>query len=116
MIELVEVDKRVDLILETADYEFLYRLVKEELKNIGEKPFRAEQIFKWIYIDKVSSFDDMTNLSLDLRKKLSEIYEFKEFGIVHKLVSKDGTKKYLFDVKDENNNLIETVLMKRKSE
>ena len=85
--------------------------LKEELKAIGEKPFRAEQIFKWLYIDKATSFDDMTNLSLDLRKKLSEIYEIKEFEIVHKLVSKDGTKKYLFNVKDEDNNLIETVLM-----
>ena len=40
--------------------------LKEELKSIGEKPFRAEQIFKWLYQDKVKSFDDMTNLSLEL--------------------------------------------------
>ena len=85
--------------------------LKEELKNIGEKPFRAEQIFKWIYIDKASSFDEMTNLSLELRKKLDENYSFGEFKIVHKLVSKDGTKKYLFDLQDEDKNLIETVLM-----
>ena len=43
--------------------------LKEELKSIGEKPFRAEQIFKWIYQEKVKTFDEMTNLSLDLRKK-----------------------------------------------
>ena len=41
---------------------------KEELANIGEKPFRAEQIFKWLYQEKVKSFDEMTNLSLELRE------------------------------------------------
>jgi len=49
--------------------------LKEELKNIGEKPFRAEQIFKWIYSEKVTSFDEMTNLSLELRKKLEDLNE-----------------------------------------
>ena len=85
--------------------------LKEELKNIGEKPFRAEQIFKWLYQDKVSSFDEMTNLSLDLRKKLSENYSLGEFIIEKKLVSVDGTRKYLFNVQDEHKNLIESVLM-----
>ena len=36
--------------------------LKEELKNIGEKPFRAEQIFKWLYETSVSTFDEMRNL------------------------------------------------------
>lgn len=85
--------------------------LKEEIKTIGEKAFRAEQIFKWIYQDKVNSFEEMTNLSLDLRKKLDENYSLGEFDIVHKLESVDGTKKYLFDVKDGERNLIETVLM-----
>lgn len=85
--------------------------LKEELKNLGEKPFRAEQIFKWLYQDKVTSFDDMTNLSLDLRKKLDEYYTIGNFKIVKKLESIDGTKKYLFDVQDGEGNLIESVLM-----
>ena len=85
--------------------------LKEELKSIGEKPFRAEQIFKWIYCENVSCFDEMTNLSLDLRKKLEENYTLGLFKIVRKLESKDGTKKYLFNVQDEENNLIESVLM-----
>jgi len=85
--------------------------LKEELKSIGEKPFRAEQIFKWLYQDKVSSFDEMTNLSLDLRKKLNENYTLGEFIIEKKLVSVDGTRKYLFNVQDEHKNLIESVLM-----
>lgn len=85
--------------------------LKEELKNLGEKPFRAEQIFKWLYQDKVTSFDEMTNLSLELRKKLDENYSMGLFKIVKKLESVDGTKKYLFDVQDDDGNLIESVLM-----
>ena len=85
--------------------------LKEELQLLGEKPFRAEQIFTWIYRDRVSSFNEMTNLSLDLRKKLEDTYILGEFKIVQKLESIDGTKKYLFDVQDGEGNLIETVLM-----
>lgn len=83
--------------------------LKEELVNMGEKPFRAEQIFKWLYQEKVTSFDDMTNLSLDLRNKLKENYTICNFNILKKQESKDGTIKYLFDVLD--GNAIETVLM-----
>ena len=85
--------------------------LKEEMKLIGEKPFRAEQIFKWLFQDKVMSFDEMTNLSLELRQKLNENYSIGNFKIVKMLESVDGTKKYLFDVQDEEGNLIETVLM-----
>ena len=85
--------------------------LKQEMKNIDEKPFRAEQIFKWLFQEKVVSFDEMTNLSLALRDKLKDNYYIGIFKIEHKLVSKDGTKKYLFNLNDSNNNLIETVLM-----
>lgn len=87
-------------------------ILKEEIKKIGEKPFRAEQIFKWIYQEKIDSFDKMTNLSLELRKKLDENFTLGIFKIEKKLESIDGTKKYLFDVQDEKGNLIESVLMK----
>ena len=83
--------------------------LKEELANIGEKSYRAEQIFKWLYQDKVKSFDEMTNLSLDLREKLKENYTICNYNILKKLESSDGTKKYLFDVLD--GNVIESVLM-----
>ena len=85
--------------------------LKKEMIQIGQKPFRAEQIFKWLNQEKVSSFDEMTNLSLDLREQLAENYTMGNFQIEHKLISKDGTKKYLFNLCDAEENLIETVLM-----
>ena len=83
--------------------------LQNELINMGEKKFRAEQIFKWLYVEKVKSFDDMTNLSLELRLKLKENYSMCNYKIIKKQESSDGTKKYLFDVLD--GNAIETVLM-----
>ena len=83
--------------------------LKQEFISIGEKPFRAEQVFKWLYIDNVSSFDEMTNLSLNLREKLKQSYSLCRFNIIKKQVASDGTIKYLFDVLD--GNAIETVLM-----
>lgn len=90
------------------NYEF--EELKQELKNIGERPFRAEQIYKWLYEEKVKSFDEMTNLSKELREKLNCEYSICNFNILRKQESKDGTIKYLFDVLD--GNAIETVLMK----
>ncbi len=83
--------------------------LKQELVSMGEKAYRAEQIFKWLYIEKVKSFDEMTNLSLDLREKLKKNYTMCNFKIIKKQEAVDGTKKYLFDTLD--GNAIETVLM-----
>ena len=83
--------------------------LKIEMESIGEKKYRAEQIFKWIYVDKVKEFDEMTNLSIELREKLKQNYTMCNFKILKKQESVDGTKKYLFDVLD--GNAIETVLM-----
>ena len=83
--------------------------LEEKLILIGEKKYRAEQIFKWLYVEKVKEFDDMTNLSLELREKLKQNYTMCNYKILKKQESSDGTKKYLFDVLD--GNAIETVLM-----
>ena len=83
--------------------------LKQELIAIGEKKYRAEQIFKWLYVDKIKEFDDMTNLPLELRDKLKKEYTMCNYNILKKQESSDGTKKYLFDVLD--GNAIETVLM-----
>ncbi len=86
----------------------------EELKSfmteIGEKPFRATQVFEWIHVKKVNSFDEMTNLSKALREKLAASAEFLFPEVELKQTSKiDGTRKYLFKLKD--GNMIESVLM-----
>ena len=83
--------------------------LQEELVALGEKKYRAEQIFQWIYVDKVKEFDEMTNLSLALREKLKQHFTMCNFNILKKQESSDETKKYLFDVLD--GNAIETVLM-----
>lgn len=86
--------------------------LKEEFIKLNEKPYRAEQVFKWIHEMNVTSFDEMTNISLELRKKLEEEFTLCIYNIIRKQESKDGTKKYLFDVLD--GNAIETVLMEYK--
>ena len=85
--------------------------LKEKLQKIGEKSYRATQIYEWIYSKRVKSFDEMTNLSIDLREKLKNNFSIGNFGIVKKLESVDETKKYLFDINDGKGNLIESVLM-----
>lgn len=83
--------------------------LKQEFINLGEKPFRAEQVFKWLYTTNITSFDEMTNISLELREKLKKEFKICVYNILKKQESSDGTKKYLFDVLD--GNAIETVLM-----
>lgn len=86
--------------------------LKEELEKLNEKPYRAEQIYKWLYKEKVTSFDEMTDLSKNLREKLKKEYSICNFNIIEKQVSSDGTIKYLFDILD--GNAIESVLMEYK--
>ena len=65
--------------------------LKQEFINMGEKPFRAEQVFKWIFEANVTSFDEMTNISLELREKLKKEYTLCNFKILKKQVASDGT-------------------------
>ena len=86
--------------------DYTIKELKEELEKTGEKPYRADQIFKWLYKENV------TDLSLDLREKLKKEFNICNYNILEKQVSKDGTVKYLFDILD--GNAIETVLMEYK--
>lgn len=80
--------------------------------SLGEKPFRAKQIFQWVYRG-ARSVSEMTDLSKGLREKLDSLCEIGHLEIERKLVSKlDGTIKYLFRLRD--GNLIESVLMSYK--
>ena len=89
------------------DYDLL--ALKEEFVQMGEKPFRAEQVFKWLYESKVTSFDEMTNLSLDLRDTLKHDFSISFLSLVKEECDKD-VNKYLFRLCD--GELIETVLMR----
>lgn len=81
-------------------------------EKIGEKRFRAKQVFQWLYRG-VSNFEEMTNLSKELREKLHTYAEIGNLKIIQVQSSKtDGTKKYLFGLKDGNS--IESVFMKYK--
>ena len=81
--------------------------------QIGLPKFRAGQIFQWLHEKQVDSFDEMTNLSADLRKTLSENCFISGIGIRRKLVSQlDGTTKYLFECAD--GETVESVLMQYK--
>lgn len=85
--------------------------LKKEMSDIGEKPFRASQIYKWLHTDKVESFDKMTNISKNLREKLDEVYEIINLEKVKVLISQiDGTRKYLFRI--DGGAVIESVLMR----
>ena len=83
----------------------------EELLGIGEKKFRAKQVYSWIHEKLVDSFDDMTNLSKDLREKLNENYTLNSMDAVAVQTSQiDGTQKYLFRLHD--GHVVESVLMR----
>ena len=83
----------------------------EELLSIGEKKFRAKQVYSWIHEKLVDSFDEMTNLSKDLREKLKENYTLNSLDAVAVQTSKiDGTQKYLFRLQD--GHVVESVLMR----
>ena len=88
-----------------------YEELKDSLAEMGEKPFRANQIYEWLHKKHIQSIDEMTNISVALRNKLSEKYDFGRFEIVRMQESKiDGTRKYLFALGD--GNMIESVLMR----
>lgn len=86
--------------------------LKIKLKEMGEKEYRALQIFQWLFRENVTSFQDMTNLSLALREKLEEQFYIPVFQVLQRQASQDGTRKFLFHVGD--GNAIETVLMQYK--
>ncbi len=90
-----------------------YSELKELIGQMGQKAFRAEQIFTWLHQKLVNSFDEMTNLSADLRKELDEKFEICTVKKKNVLTSEiDGTKKYLFELCD--GHLIESVMMPYK--
>lgn len=95
--------KRTNLLGHTAsDLEDLVFLM-------GEKKFKGRQLFKWLYNSLQYDFNHMTDLSLNLRNKLSEKYAFVGLDVEKTSLSADGTEKFLFRLSD--GKLIESVLI-----
>lgn len=83
------------------------------LAEIGEKKFRAKQIYEWLHVQRVSEFDKMSNISLSLRTKLDDEFYINSINIVKKLESHiDNTVKYLYELSDGNH--VECVMMEYK--
>ena len=84
--------------------------LEDAVVEMGEKPFRARQIGKWLYQKYVNSYDQMTDLSLELRDELTSILPLNiSIELISEQLSSDGTVKYLFKLIDGNR--IETVLI-----
>ncbi|TFE00204.1 MULTISPECIES: 23S rRNA (adenine(2503)-C(2))-methyltransferase RlmN [Jeotgalibacillus] len=94
----------------------IYGLTLEQLVawllEHGQKKFRAEQIWDWLYRKRVTSFDDMKNINKECRDILAENFVIETLDLQIRQDSKDGTVKFLFKLQD--GNLIETVLMRQK--
>lgn len=85
--------------------------LQQEMEQIGEKKFRAAQLYEWMHAKLARDFSEMTNLSLSLREKCTEQFDLTVLEPVRVQESKtDGTKKFLFALSD--GNLVESVLMK----
>ena len=90
-----------------------YTELQKELEHLGEKAFRARQVYEWLHVKLSDSFAEMTNLSLKLREKLDGEYEIFPVSPVERQISRlDGTNKFLFRLWD--GNMVESVLMRYK--
>ena len=90
-----------------------YDRLKEEMEALGEKPFRAKQVYEWLHVKLADDFDEMTNLSKALREKLKEEYVILPVKMLERQISQiDGTNKFLFQLYD--GNVVESVLMRYK--
>ncbi|MCX7774098.1 MAG: 23S rRNA (adenine(2503)-C(2))-methyltransferase RlmN [Clostridia bacterium] len=97
-------DEKQDLLDMTYD-----ELIKA-LTQLGYPAFRAKQVYQWLYAGQLD-FEGMTNLPKEMREKLSACFYAGGLKVANRLVSSvDGTRKYLFELKD--GNIIESVLMK----
>lgn len=90
-----------------------YEELSEKLSELNLPKFRTAQVYSWLYEKGVTSFDEMTNLSKDLRAVLSDNFEIKNCRIDLKQVSKiDGTVKYLYEL--DEGEFVECVVMNYK--
>lgn len=90
-------------------YDYDLKDLEQYLIDNNLKPFRAKQIFKWLYEKRVDSFDLMSDIAKDLQTKLNQDFYIETLKIKDHQISKDGTQKFLFELHD--GCLVESVLM-----
>lgn len=88
---------------------FTLEELEKEMESLSEPPYRAGQVFSWLYQRGASDFGQLTDIPQKLREKLSDSYFISRLELVEVLESKDKTQKFLFKLADEN--FIETVLI-----
>lgn len=93
-------------------YSLTYAELEQWLIEAGEKSFRVKQLYDWMYVKRVTSFDDMTNVSKPLREKLDAAFQLTTLKELVRQESQDGTIKFLFELQDGYS--IETVLMRHE--
>ncbi len=91
-------------------YNYTLEQLQEEMANLGQKSYRANQIFSWLYQKRVSNIDDMSDISLSFRDILKENYMISLPNVIKEQVSYDGTVKLLVEFEDKMS--VETVLMR----
>lgn len=90
-------------------FDFKLNDLSDFFKQKGEKPFRAQQLYKWIYVKNIYDPDLMTDLSVAFRTEVKNWMKIELPPIVDHRISKDGTQKFLFDVGD--GFTVETVMI-----
>lgn len=83
--------------------------MEEFFLSLGEKKFRAQQVLKWIHHHQADSFEQMTDVGKALRQKLSEVAEIRGPEVTHESISRDGTRKWVFEM--DNGGAVETVFI-----
>lgn len=92
---------------------YTYEQLKKEMESLGEKTFRAKQVYEWLHVKLADHFEEMTNLSKGLRDKLDQDYIILPVQMLERQESAlDGTNKFLFQLYD--GNVVESVLMRYK--
>lgn len=110
--EQTTIEKEQTSVQKPSIYSIELHDLKAWLVEHNEKAFRAEQIFDWLYKKRVTSFEDMSNLSKTLRESLEKHFTLTTLNTLIQQQSSDGTIKFLFELHDGYS--IETVLMRHE--
>ncbi|TYB91485.1 MAG: 23S rRNA (adenine(2503)-C(2))-methyltransferase RlmN [Kosmotoga sp.] len=89
---------------------YSFNELQELMKKLNLKHYRAQQLFNWIYLKRVTDFSKMTNISLEEREQFEGIFSFPNMNIAQRQQSKDGTVKLLWKLHD--GEFIESVIIR----